>query len=136
MGKIIFSNVHPELLKKIKNFCSEKGLPAATFEDLSAGMNHAEIGALMAEKWNFPPGLINSIRYHHDPNSAPKEYRDLVSTVYMANMFCELENHSITFDQLEPGVLKKFNIASKEQIDILIEKFNDGFEKESIQSRR
>ena len=131
MGKIIFSNVHPDLLKKINSFCTDRGLPASTFEDLSTGMNHAEIGALIAEKWNFPEGLINSIRYHHDPISAPEEYRDLVDTVYLANMFRELEIGGVTFDQLDPVVLENFGITSKKQIDTLLTKFSAGFQREN-----
>ena len=131
MGKIIFSNVHPELLNKINNFCQERGLPASTFEDLSAGMNHAEIGALVAEKWNFPEGLVCSIRYHHDPGSAPKEYKDLVDTVYLANMFCELEKGGVNFDQFDSGVLENFGISSKKQVDALLDKFILGFQREN-----
>jgi HD-like signal output (HDOD) protein len=130
MGKIVFSNIHPELLNKIKDFCSERGLPSSTMEDLSAGMNHAEIGALISEKWNFPEGLVTTIRYHHDPSSAPKEYRDLVDTVYLANMFCELEKGGVTFDQIEPSVLENFSITSKKQVDTLLQKFLSGFNRE------
>ena len=131
MGKIIFSNVHPELINKIQSFCTEKGLPASTFEDLSAGVNHAEIGAIIAEKWNFPEGLVNSIRYHHDPESGPKEYRDLIDTVYLANMFCLLESGVVSFDQFEPAVLENFGISSRKQVDALLEKFTAGFQKEN-----
>ena len=131
MGKIIFSNVHPDLLTKIQSFCSERGMPASTLEDLSAGMNHAEIGALVAEKWNFPEGLVNSIRYHHDPLSAPEECRDLVNTVYLANMFCEFEMGNVTFDQFDPAVLENFGITSKKQIDNLLQKFIGGFAREN-----
>jgi putative nucleotidyltransferase with HDIG domain len=130
MGKIVFSNVHPELLEKIRNFCTEKGLPTSTFEDLSAGMNHAEIGALIAEKWNFPEGLVNAIRYHHDPASTSDTDREMVETVYLANMFCEYENGNVTFDQFEPGPLDNFGINSKQHIDILLERFSAGFKKE------
>jgi putative nucleotidyltransferase with HDIG domain len=131
MGKIIFSNVHPDLLSKIKAFCVEKNLPANTFEDLSAGMNHAEIGSLIAEKWNFPEGLVASIRYHHDPTSAPQEYRDLVDTVYLANMFCELEAGNVTFDQFDPTVLEGFNINSRKRVEDLLQRFSMGFKKEN-----
>ncbi|MDR2618064.1 MAG: HDOD domain-containing protein [Treponema sp.] len=131
MGKIIFSNVHPDLLTKIKSFCNEKNLPASTFEDLSAGMNHAEIGALIAEKWNFPEGLVASIRFHHDPLAAPQDRRDLVDTVYLANMFCELEAGNITFDQIEPMVLDNFGINNKKQVEGLLERFSTGFKKEN-----
>jgi len=131
MGKIIFSNVHPDLLKKIKKFCKEKNLPVGAFEDLAAGMNHAEIGALIAEKWNFPEGLISSIRFHHDPLSAAKDNQDLVEAVYLANMFCELEAGSVTFDQLEPEILNNFGINSKQQVELLIQKFSKGFKEEN-----
>ncbi|MDR2629370.1 MAG: HDOD domain-containing protein [Spirochaetaceae bacterium] len=131
MGKIIFANVHPELLEKIKEFCTEKNLPASTFEDLSAGMNHAEIGALIAEKWNFPESLVNAIRFHHDPTAAPEGDRALVEAVYLANMFCEYENDNVTFDQFEPSVLKSFGLTSKKQMDTLLEHFSQGFKREN-----
>ena len=130
MGKIVFSNVHPELLTRIQGFCHDKGLPPSTFEDLSAGMNHAEIGALIAEKWNFPDGLVSSIRFHHDPTAAPQEHRDLVDTVYLANMFCELEKGGVTFDQFDPMVLERFKIDSKRHINALLLRFSSGFERE------
>jgi putative nucleotidyltransferase with HDIG domain len=131
MGKIIFSNVHPDLLTKIKEFCGEKDLPPSTFEDLAAGMNHAEIGALVAEKWNFPEGLVSAIRFHHDPASAPPEYKDLVYTVYLANMFCELEAGNVNFDQLDPAVLNNFGISSSRQIETLLARFSLGFKQEN-----
>jgi putative nucleotidyltransferase with HDIG domain len=131
MGKIIFANVHPELLEKINDFCTEKNLPASTFEDLSAGMNHAEIGALIAEKWNFPESLVNAIRYHHDPTAAPAKDKDLVETVYLANMFCEYEKGDVSFDQIDASVLHSFGLSSKKQIAALLEHFSRGFQRET-----
>jgi HD-like signal output (HDOD) protein len=130
MGKIVFSNVHPKLLARIKSFCVEKNLPASTFEDLAAGMNHAEIGALVAKKWNFPEGLVMAIRFHHDPLSAPAEYKDLVYTVYLANLLCEYEAGNASFDQFEPTVLEEFGITSKKHLDSLRERFAAGFKEE------
>jgi putative nucleotidyltransferase with HDIG domain len=123
MGKIIFSNVHPDLFAKITDICGEKNIPISTAEDLAAGVNHAEIGAMIAEKWNFPEGLVYAIRFHHDPLPVPAEYRDLVEAVYLANMFCEYEKNSITFDQIEPEVLSHYNISTKKQVDALLERF-------------
>jgi putative nucleotidyltransferase with HDIG domain len=127
MGKIIFSAVHPELLMRIRDFCGEKGLPPSTFEDLSAGMNHAEIGALIAEKWNFPEHLVAAIRYHHDPASGPAEYRDLINTVYLANMLCAYEAGEVVFDQFDPVVREDFGINNKKQMDGILERFSAGF---------
>jgi putative nucleotidyltransferase with HDIG domain len=130
MGKIIFSKAHPELLDKIRNFCIEKGLPASTFEELSAGMNHAEIGALVAEKWNFPESLVCAIRYHHDPFSAPQEFRALTETVYLANMLCEYENGAVDFEQFESPVLEAINLSSKERLDAILLRFQKDFQNE------
>jgi putative nucleotidyltransferase with HDIG domain len=131
MGKIIFANVHPDLMEQIRKFCAEKSLPAATFEDLTAGMNHAEIGALMAEKWNFPDTLVCAIRFHHDPASAPPETRGLVEPVYLANMFCEYENGGVIYDQIDPEILNSFGIISKKQLDSLLKRFSSGFTAEN-----
>jgi putative nucleotidyltransferase with HDIG domain len=131
MGKIIFSNAHPELLDKLKGFCADKNLLAATFENLSAGMNHGELGAMVAEKWNFPDRLVAAIRYHHDPEDAPSEYKDLVDTVYLANLFCEYENGNASFDQFDSGPLENFGLQNKKQIDTLLERLSSGFKKEA-----
>jgi putative nucleotidyltransferase with HDIG domain len=132
IGKIIFSNVHPDLLEKIKKFCVDRGLPASTLENLSAGMNHAELGSLIAEKWNFPDRLVMAIRYHHDPLSVAPEYRDFVDAVYLANMLCEYENGNIAFEQFEISSLENFRISSKRQIDNLLDKLSRGFQRESL----
>ncbi|MDR1248863.1 MAG: HDOD domain-containing protein [Treponema sp.] len=131
MGKIVFAHIHPDLLDRIHDFCDQKNLPAATFENIAAGMNHTEIGAMIAEKWNFPDSLINAIRYHHDPVSAPEKDRSLADTVYLANMFCEYERGDVNFDQFVPEVLERFGITTKNQIDSLLDLFAAGFRKEN-----
>jgi putative nucleotidyltransferase with HDIG domain len=35
------------------------------------GFSHAQLGAIMAEEWNFPPHLCEAIGFHHEPLSAP-----------------------------------------------------------------
>lgn len=135
MGKIIFSNVHPELLQKIRNFCAEKNIPASEFENLSAGMNHAEIGALIAEKWNFPDSLVAAIRLHHDPSLAPTDFREVVETVYLANMLCEFEAGNVSFDQFDQKTLTEFGITSQKQIESMLQRFSQGFKSESQRAR-
>jgi putative nucleotidyltransferase with HDIG domain len=130
MGKIIFSNVHPELLEKIKVISTDKNIPSSTFENLSTGMNHAELGAMIAEKWNFPERLVGSIRYHHTPGDAPAELKNIVDAVYIANMFCEYENGNAAFEQFDPVPLENYGINDKDQLETLIKKFSSSFKKE------
>ena len=44
--------------------------PAHEVEQGLLGFSHAELGALVAAEWKFPPGLCEALRYHHDPSQA------------------------------------------------------------------
>jgi len=135
MGKIIFSSVHPQLLDHIKDFCTAKGIEKSTFEDLAGGMNHSEIGARVAEKWNFPESLVAAIRFHHEPALMTTDFKDVVFTVYLANVFCEFESGGMTFDQIDKGVLQDFGFLSDKQFAKTVEQFGEGFRQESIKQR-
>ncbi len=59
----------------------------ATFHDAELvilGFSHAQVGSILAEKWNFPPQLAEAIGFHHDPDSAPK-FSQLASITSLAN---------------------------------------------------
>ena len=74
-----------------------------------------------------------AIRYHHDPEYAAPEYRDLVQAVYLANMFCEYERGNVTYDQLDVAVLDSYGITSKKHMDSMIYLFAQGFNREKEQ---
>jgi putative nucleotidyltransferase with HDIG domain len=131
MGKIVFSTVHPSLLDKIKGFCKEKGIPADTFEDIAGGMNHAEIGARIAEKWNFPESLVASIRYHHEPALHTGDFREVVYTVYLANILCEYELDYVGYEQIESLVLSDFGFTNEKQFKGIADKMSEGFRLET-----
>lgn len=46
------------------------GLPLLQAEKSVLGLHHAELGARLTMTWNLPPVLVNSIRYHHQPDYA------------------------------------------------------------------
>lgn len=51
------------------------------------GINHAEIGADILEKWKFPEPLVVAARFHHNPDNAG-EYQSLVDQVHVADAIC------------------------------------------------
>ncbi|MBB6482587.1 HDOD domain-containing protein [Spirochaeta isovalerica] len=130
MGKIVFSNVHPMLIERIQEFSTEKEIPGELFERLSAGYNHAEVGAKIAEKWNFPDSLVAAIGYHHNPEASPADYKPLVYTIYLANAICNLEKKEISFDQLDEKVLAFFRISNESQIKHIMTRLSKDFENE------
>ena len=131
MGKIVFSSVHPALIEKIAKFCKDKNIPSDLFEDMTGGLNHSVIGALVAEKWNFPETLVTAIRYHHEPAAGGTNHKDVVHTVYLANALCNFEEKAIGFDQIDKKVLADFHIQTEEQFLKIIERLSVAFDQES-----
>ncbi|MBQ1970959.1 MAG: HDOD domain-containing protein, partial [Treponema sp.] len=72
MGKVIFETNCPEYLENVKKICKDKITSLDLFEKIISGVNHGEIGAKIAEKWNFPESIINVIRFHHSLGNAPE----------------------------------------------------------------
>ncbi len=127
LGKIIIATLHPELLERIISFCAEKEIPTRMLEDLSVGFNHPEIGAMIAEKWNFPEQLVAAIRHHHEPNEADEKYIDVVYTVYLANALTAIEREQITFEQINKDVLNNFGIQTADHLTKIQERLDKAF---------
>ncbi|MGD2063063.1 MAG: HDOD domain-containing protein [Nitrospirota bacterium] len=47
-----------------------EGVTFVEAESRVLGIDHAEVGAWLAEAWEFPESLVDAIRYHHRPDDA------------------------------------------------------------------
>jgi putative nucleotidyltransferase with HDIG domain len=131
LGQIIVSYLHPDAMEQMAKFCKDKDIPLRILERFSFGLNHADIGALIARKWNFPEQLVQGIKYHHDPLMAPMEHKDTVFIVYLANAMCDLEREYVTFEQMERPVLVEYGIRNEEQCRKVLERLQKSFERRS-----
>ncbi|MBN1615850.1 MAG: HDOD domain-containing protein [Spirochaetales bacterium] len=127
LGKIVFSAVYPDLLDKIQALKVQRNIPDKVYDALLAGINHPEIGAALAEKWNFPPALVAAIRFHHAVSDAPEEYRNIAATVCLADLMIHYQEKSIEFYQIDPALLKQFAITSEAHLQKICESFQRGF---------
>ena len=129
MGKIIFENARPDYLESIKSICTSKGISPEIFEKIVSGVNHGEIGARIAEKWNFPKNLVDVIRYHHSPESAPQEEKVLVSLVNLADAMCHYQEYELEYYQIDSEILAVFGINSESGFVKISEKLQNAFRK-------
>jgi putative nucleotidyltransferase with HDIG domain len=132
MGKIIFETAHPDLILKLMNICKDKGASQDIFEKLISGVNHGEIGAKVAEKWNFPEVITSVIRYHHEPENSPKEVRRLTSLVYLSDLMVHYQQGEVDFYQIDPDVLRMFKISTENQFKKISDRLGEAFDKENI----
>jgi len=116
LGKIIVDYVYPDLLSTLTDFAAQKGIPQKLLEGLSYGIDHAMIGGRIASTWNFPPGLVQAITYHHEPAGCEEEHRDAVYVVYIANLLCLYPEGAIRFDQIDHQVLAHLHIRDEDHL--------------------
>lgn len=134
IGKLVLFTAIPTIVEKITVLSEQRDMEESEVERIALGLSHAEIGARIAEKWNFAQNLINAIAYHHAPVLAMEHDRPLVYMVYLANI---LSHHdeipSDTMLKLEPKVLEFFAIDSEEKLINLLQDLMEDFqEKESM----
>jgi HD-like signal output (HDOD) protein len=129
LGQIIVTYLHPEAMEQMQRFCKEKDIPSRILERFSFGLNHADIGALISRKWNFPEQLVSGIKFHHDPLMSPVQHKDVAFCVYLANAFTGLERGLLSFEQIEKPVLSDFGLRTQEQCQSILERLQKSFER-------
>jgi len=92
IGKIILSqalqSVYPKLVKETE--INQQSLLES--EKKILGVQHAEVGARLLERWKFPPSIVSAVWFHHTPKGAGKHQR-LAAYVYMADMIAHFMGH-------------------------------------------
>jgi putative nucleotidyltransferase with HDIG domain len=64
------------------------------------GTDHAEVGALVLEKWSLPTEIIHAVRWHHDPE-ASEQKNNITDVVHIANMLCVMIGIGVGRDGLQ-----------------------------------
>jgi putative nucleotidyltransferase with HDIG domain len=67
VGKLVMARFLDDDLLQSLHRAAEEGIGRRRAEVDVLGVNHAELGALVAQTWRLPPSLVRGIGYHHDP---------------------------------------------------------------------
>jgi len=70
IGKIVAMTLLPEAFARITRRALQDRLMISTAEAEILGCTHADIGRLLAQRWNLPAKLMSLIEHHHDPAAA------------------------------------------------------------------
>lgn len=87
IGKVVLDRFIAGSFKKIDDFVKKDGLGFREAEKKMIGIDHAEVGAMLAERWSFSPKMTYIIRNHHpSAESAETDFETLI--VYLADTIC------------------------------------------------
>ncbi|MBW1666433.1 MAG: HDOD domain-containing protein [Deltaproteobacteria bacterium] len=87
IGKLILHTYVKDSFEEINTAVQTRGLSFIEAEKEIIGIDHAGLGAKVAESWNFPPVMVDIIRNHHNPNRAPSDDPN-TPIVYLADSIC------------------------------------------------
>jgi putative nucleotidyltransferase with HDIG domain len=115
IGKIILHDSVKNSYQLILDIVKKDSIPFYVAEEKVVGVDHCTIGAAIAEKWNFPEKLIDSIKYHHSYEMAKNEGCNdmhLVSIVHIADAITMMLGVGIGAD----GMMYKLDLNSFEYL--------------------
>lgn len=119
LGRIVVSYLHPQLDGRIKAFCREKKISPDRFNDLTQTINPAELGARVAEKWEFPVNLIEVLRHQAWPDKVPANLHQITCIIHLAARLNSLEQNVITVSQIEKNVLETLKLIEPGKLEAL-----------------
>ena len=91
IGKIVEMMFLPDDFSRVTSMVKEQNILFITAEESILGYTHAEVGKLLAERWNLPPKLINIIAHHHNPGLAGTFSLE-ATIVHLSDILCRALN--------------------------------------------
>lgn len=99
IGKVVLNQYVADSIEKIRVLVSKHDFSFREAEKAVIGIDHAELGGLVAEKWGFSPRMVAIIRNHHLSEDSTL-YDFETSVVYVADMLCMMMGVGVGCDGL------------------------------------
>lgn len=87
IGKVVLDQYVNSASEKIANRVKTQHITFAEAERQVLGFDHVDVGAMVAENWNFPVSLQCIIRYYHTPLKAKGCFLE-ACVVHLADAMC------------------------------------------------
>jgi putative nucleotidyltransferase with HDIG domain len=121
IGKNFFDQYMNKEFKDCIRSAKEKHISIYEAEKQIIGFDHAEIGHMMAEKWNLPPELRAGIGSHHRPEEE-KDETVMAHIINVANILCKQANIGFGGDEVvepiskEGRLLLNLDVVAEEEV--------------------
>ncbi len=86
MGKIIIAKYFPKEYNQVYQITQDENKSSFEAEEEIIGADHAQIGGWLAEKWNLPASIAESVTCHHAPAKSTIDL-PLSSIINIANSY-------------------------------------------------
>lgn len=131
VGKIILEEHLSEDYGRVGELARTEQMPWFEAERQILGVDHAEVGARLAENWRLSPEIVNAIAGHHDlANCRDSQYEGLAALLAVADYVCfcsGLYRHTRVPLTVSEDHWKAANVSSKD-VPAILEPFFDSIQ--------
>jgi putative nucleotidyltransferase with HDIG domain len=127
IGKVVLAQHVEQRITIIVETAQASGVSFGEAERQVLGLNHAEVGATLAEKWELPDFLVGAIRAHHaaPPGDCSDDTTTLAATCIVANQVSRQAGAGVrsneTPDPEIPSVVSDILVVNRSDFDELKE---------------
>ncbi len=89
IGKLAMIQLEPTKYFEVLDLINNNGMMDIDAEYKVYGINHLEVGAVIADNWKLPKNIKYIISNHNYPDKI-QEYQDLVAVVRFSDILCEI----------------------------------------------
>lgn len=113
VGKLVLYQIAPNEFQKVANLVKKDGTPSPLAEMEIFGLDHAKSGSLLAQRWDLPSSIIETIAKHHIGTEEDSDFRALCALIGTADYLShrlnrgfissvpeEIEDASSSWDEL------------------------------------
>lgn len=86
VGKVVMSQFLPDDMEAVLREVKERDCLFLEAEKAILDYDHAEVGALLLEKWNLPQSIVDVVRYHHMPEVLEEESSELCTLIHFGDI--------------------------------------------------
>ena len=98
LGKVPFGDEYSEVLKVAK----VEQLPLVQVERDLMGIDHQEVGSMIAEKWKLNTVITECITSHHETKTLTGDLGQQVALIALGNMYANILDHGYAGDPFPP----------------------------------
>ncbi len=115
VGKLILGEFMAEKMARVADLCSTNPLTWSQAEKEIVGVDHAEMGARLAQQWQLSPELIDAIKGHHNLDKCENpDHRFTAALMGLADHICYESGypaHALATTTLDENVWSETGIS-------------------------
>ncbi len=117
IGKVVLDRFLHQRYTEAVGLAGDLRCPIRTAEVALFGIDHAEVGRWLAERWRLPVAIVESIAFHHRPGAAQPTQWTLSAMVHLADVLARNVGIGSAGDDLiplpDPDVLTRLRVGSQ-----------------------